>query len=139
MTCRPRAGHDTGCNPYSAPRPGTLVAIEADTSPIRTANAAVLSVSGLVGIGIGVAAAAVFPDSAPLASDVAQFTAGFGIPVATGAGIATIIHRSWLGRVRRAVVHALDGISMTSRDGQHAPPPASVDWRTMKRRWLGGS
>lgn len=118
---------------------GTLVAIEADTTSIRTANAAVLSVSGLVGVGVGVAAAVAFPDSATIASDVAQFSVGFSLPVATGAGIATIIHRSWLGRVRRAVVQALDGISMTSRDGVDATSPSSVDWRTVKRRWLGGA
>jgi len=117
---------------------GTLVGIEADASSIRTANAAVLSVSGLVGIGAGILTAALLPESATIASDVGQFAAGLGGPVAAGAGIVAIIHRSWLGRVRRAVVQALDGISMTSRDGADAPPPASVDWHTTKRRWLGG-
>jgi hypothetical protein len=87
---------------------------------------------------MGVAAAAMLPDAAMIASDVAQFAAGFGVPVVVGAGITTIIRRSWLGRVRRAVVQALDGISMTSRDGDDAEPPASVDWRTVKRRWFGG-
>ena len=118
---------------------GTLVAIEADTSSIRTANAAVLSVSGLAGIGLGVAAAVFYPDSVMLASDAAQFSAGFAGPVAAGVGIATIVRRTWLGQVRRAVLQAIDGISMKSRDGDDTKPAASVDWRNIKRRWLGGS
>jgi hypothetical protein len=120
---------------------GTLVAIEADTSPIRTspirtARAAVLSVSGLVGIGLGVATAVAVPDGGALAGDVAQFSAGLALPVVAGAGITAIMHHSWLGRVRRSVVRAIDGISMTQLGD--AVPPASADWRDLRRRWLGG-
>lgn len=117
---------------------GTLVAIEADTSSIRTATTAVLAASGLAGIGAGAALAAILPDAGAIASDVAQFSLGFGFPVAVGAGVTTVIHRSWLGRVRRAVVQALDGIGMTTRVGEDAASPA-VDWRAVKRQWFGGS
>lgn len=117
---------------------GTLVAVEADTSSIRTANTAVLSASGLVGVIAGAVTATVLPESATIANDVAQFAAGLAGPVAAGAGIVAIVHRSWLGRVRRAVVQALDGISMTSRDGADATPVPPLDWTTVKRRWLGG-
>lgn len=118
---------------------GTLVAIEADTSSIRTTNAAVLSVGGLVGIGAGIAAAAGLPDGAGLASDVVQFAVGLGVPVAASAGVATAVHRTWLGRVRRAVVQAVDGISMTSRHGDAPPAAPSHDWRALRRQWFGGS
>lgn len=129
-----------GVTTRTGPAPdGTLVALEADTTPIRVANAAVLSVSGLVGIGAGVAAAVAFPDTAAVASDVLQFAAGFAVPAGAGAGITAIIHRSWLGRVRRAVVHALDGISMTSRDGHTTTSSASLNWRTLRQRWRDGN
>lgn len=116
---------------------GTLVAIEADTSSIRAANAAVLTGSGIVGVGAGVAVAAILPDAAAVANDAAQFFLGLAPSIAVGAGITTIVHRNWLGRVRRAVAQALDGISMTSQHDDDATSP-TVDWRAVKRRWLGG-
>lgn len=117
---------------------GALVAVEADTSSIRTTNAIVLSVGGVVGLGVGVATAALVPDAAPVASDLAQFVGGFAVPAGISAGVTALVHRSWLGRVRRAVVQALDGISMTARDGASRPSGGSLDWRTVRRRWLGG-
>ncbi len=117
---------------------GTLVTIEADTASIRAANTAVLSVSSAVGAAAGVALAVVVPDTAGVVSDVGQFLAGFTVPAAIGAGVTTIIHHSWLARVRRAVVDALDGISMTARDGDDAARLPSHDWRTVRRRWFGG-
>ena len=117
---------------------GTLVSVEADTSAIRTANAAVVTVSGVLGVAAGVVAAVLVPDDAVVASDVAQFVGGLAVPTLAGAGITAIIHQSWLGRVRRAVVQALDGISMTARDGEDAARPPQLDWRTVGRRWFGG-
>lgn len=116
---------------------GTFIAVEADTTSIRTANAAVLSVGTVAGLVAGALASANLPETYPIASDPGQFTTFFAIPFVPSVGAWALIRHRWVGRVRRAVGKAIDGISLTAQDRDGAEAPAD-DWRSLTKRWIGG-
>ncbi|WP_370327060.1 hypothetical protein [Euzebya sp.] len=118
---------------------GTIVTLDADTAPIRTTAAGVLVTTAVSAVGAGAVAAGLTPDTAFLSSDVLQFAAAFAGTAAVGFGTAALTVRTWTRKVRTAVDHALDGITMSATQPElPRPPKPSGGWRRTVADWLGG-
>lgn len=119
---------------------GAIVAVDADTSRVRTAGGVITAMGTVISAGIGAGVAAMVPDSGPLAGDAVQFGAAFIPSMAVGLGTTVAVTRTWTTKVRRAVEQALDGIAMTTTSPQLPAPPIRSDTglRGTVLRWLGG-
>lgn len=119
----------------------TPVVLEADTTTIRQAGAAVAVGGAVLSAALGALTAGVLPDTASIGPDALQAAAAAVPALIATAVTAVAVTRTWTGRVREAVEQALDGIAMSTAGGDHLPAlPAPDDgWRGSLLRWLGGS
>lgn len=116
----------------------TMLALEADTGPIRRTTIGISAAATATGAVAGTVAAAVLGDTGPLSGDLAQFAVTAGAWAGGGLAIAQAVRRSWTEKARRAIAEAIDGITMTASSDQAVPRQTAGGWRAVAHRLLGG-